>query len=593
MSKVFLDVECYTNYFLICFKNGEKIKSYELYDTKTLDKTSVNKIMEKYLTIGFNSNYYDLPMITAALNGFDNRHLKHISDAIINAKNYEQYWASLKKFNIYPQKWNHIDIKNIASSLSVSLKMYGARMHLKTIQDLPIRPDEIIKESDREVLKTYCINDIDTTINLYNILKNEIDIRNVISKEYHINVQSKSRAQIAEAVIKKELNLDGYSNLKVKYLPDPNKYKAANYIKFISKELNDLLKEIQDIDFKCNDNGKLQNPEILKAKEIKINNTRYQLGIGGLHSTEKSKNIIAKVDEVLIELDVTSYYPSIILNNELYPNHIGRQFLNLYRSLYNKRVQAKKNKDTITSDCYKIILNGVFGKFGSIYSCLYSPPLLLNTTLTGQLAILMLIEAFDLAGIETVSTNTDGIVIKCNEIDLAKYLKIKTDWEQQTNFSLEPTKYKALFSESVNSYIAITIDDKIKLKGIYGERGIHKNPVAEICIEAVIQFILKKIPIQDTIKACTDITKFIIARAVKGGGIWKDQFLGKVVRWVYGNDGEAIKSKINGNKVAGSDNAIPIMSLPNIFPDYINYEIYYDMATKMLKRLGINAGTQY
>lgn len=591
MRKVFLDVECYKNYFLICFKGGNKIRSYELHDTESLNKTEINKIMTKYLTVGFNSNYYDLPMINAALNGRNNKELKYISDAIINSENYEVYWKLLKYWNIYPPNWSHIDIKNVAlkvrSIFPVSLKMYGARMHLKTIQDLPIEENELIDEIDRELLRKYCINDIDTTIALYNTLEDEINLRNNISKEYKIDVRSKSRAQIAEAVIKKELNL---KQTRFDVLQHGiYKYEAPEYIKFISDELNGLLEEIQNISFACDDKGKLQNPEVLQNKEIKINNSVYQLGIGGLHSTEKNKNTITKWDEILVDLDVTSYYPSIILNNKLYPVHLGESFLNLYRSLYNKRLNAKKSGDKVTSECYKIILNGVFGKFGSRYSCLYSPSLLLNTTLTGQLAIIMLIEAFHAAGIETVSTNTDGIVIKHKLIDSDKYLKIKTDWETKTNLSLDATMYEAIFSDSVNSYIAITPEGKVKLKGAFGERSIHKNPVAEITTEAVIDFITKNIPIKETIRACKDITKFIIVRAVKGGGAWKDQFLGKTVRWIYGINGEPIKSKISGNKVAGSDKAIPIMTLPDQFPDYINYEIYYDISFKMLKRLGVNA----
>ena len=39
----------------------------------------------------------------------------------------------------------------------------------------------------------------------------------------------------------------------------------------------------------------------------------------------------------------------------------------------------------------KIQINGSFGKLGSKYSLLYAPDLLLQTTITGQLALLMLI----------------------------------------------------------------------------------------------------------------------------------------------------------------------------------------------------------
>ena len=45
---------------------------------------------------------------------------------------------------------------------------------------------------------------------------------------------------------------------------------------------------------------------------------------------------------------------------------------------------------------------------------LYSPDLLINTTITGQLTLLMLIEMITLSGGKVKSANTDGIVILCN-----------------------------------------------------------------------------------------------------------------------------------------------------------------------------------
>lgn len=62
---------------------------------------------------------------------------------------------------------------------------------------------------------------------------------------------------------------------------------------------------------------------------------------------------------------------------------------------------------------FKIVLNGTFGKLGSKYSFLYSPNLMIQVTITGQLALLMLIEALEAAGISVVSANTDGIVSRC------------------------------------------------------------------------------------------------------------------------------------------------------------------------------------
>lgn len=60
----------------------------------------------------------------------------------------------------------------------------------------------------------------------------------------------------------------------------------------------------------------------------------------------------------------------------------------------------------------KIQINGTFGKTGSPYSVLFAPTMLIQTTITGQLSLLMLIEWHEIYGIPVISANTDGVVIK-------------------------------------------------------------------------------------------------------------------------------------------------------------------------------------
>ena len=112
-----------------------------------------------------------------------------------------------------------------------------------------------------------------------------------------------------------------------------------------------------------------------------------------------------------------------------------------------------------------------------------------------------------------------------------------------------------------------------------------KNTVNTICIEAVINLLTKGIDIEDTILTCRDITKFLTVRTVQGGGEYKGEYLGKVVRWYYGHGDEPIRYKKNGNKVAKSDGAIPCMDLPDKFPKDLNYERYLQEAYQMERNL--------
>lgn len=583
-KEVFLDVECYRNYFLICFKSNNKSRSYEITDYSNLNLQEIDKIMNTYLTIGFNSKNYDLPMISYALTGATRSQLKEFSDQIITSKKFS--WEVCRDFNVkVPSKWNHIDLIEVAPGVHISLKMYGARMHTKTLQDLPYEPDTLIENKDHKVIKEYCLNDINITIELYNEIKNRIELREKIGKIYELELRSKSDAQVAETIIKSLLNVKSYNNII-----DEERiysYNPPSFIRFNSEELLEFFNELQNTKFKCNEKGALLKDKELKNK-IKINDVTFTLGIGGLHSNEKHRATIISEDEFLTEIDVVSYYPSIILNNNYYPENLGTNFIDLYRNFYLKRIKAKETKHKLLSDTYKIILNGSFGKFGSRFSSLYSPDLLLHTTLTGQLSLLMLIENLSYKGFDIISANTDSITIKGKKNNIHLLDLILKSWENITGFKLEKINYKAIYHESVNSYIGILEDNNIKCKGLYALEGLVKNPVSTVCVEAVVAYLQNNIEIEDTIfKNKNDIRKFLIIRKVEGGAVFKNQYLGKTVRWYYSKYGDKITYKKNGNKVAESDGAIPLMTLDDKKRDDIDFQKYIDKAYKMLKNLGV------
>jgi len=68
---IILDCEVYRNYFLLSALHVEsgKTKAYEMYDGHDLDVSGIRALMQRNTTVGFNSKSYDLPIITAAVNG--------------------------------------------------------------------------------------------------------------------------------------------------------------------------------------------------------------------------------------------------------------------------------------------------------------------------------------------------------------------------------------------------------------------------------------------------------------------------------------------------------------------------------------------
>lgn len=637
-----LDVECYRNYFLIKFRNHAtgNLVSVPMYEGMPLDKEKVRKILRQYRIVTFNGNNYDMIMVTLALHGLSNTKLKDASDMII--KNGLKPWHIERQFNVsIPQNINHIDIIEVAPG-TASLKIYSGRLHCQKMQDLPIQPDAILTNGEMMNIDLYCGNDLSNTGSLFDSLKDQIELREKMTGVYGIDLRSKSDAQIAEAVIKSAIEkIRGEKVYKPEIAPGTIfNYTKPDWINFQTKQLQDVLRMVCENEYVLSDSGKISLPKTLADAEIQIGSSVYRMGIGGLHSSESGVSHFSDDDFVLIDRDVESYYPRVILNLGLYPLHLGVEFLTVYGGIVNKRLSAKKSGDKVTADSLKITINGSFGKFGSKYSILFAPNLLIQTTLTGQLSLLMLIEMLHLEGLEVVSANTDGIVIKCPRQRESDLNSIIGEWEALTNFKTEETRYKSIHSRDVNNYIAVKEDGKYKCKGEFAPTGLQKNPQNEVCSTAVAMLLSRQTPIEKSILECTDVRKFVTVRSVTGGGVWTqgtrpenkptqklakatlaqngwilavdgmyhkgdaalplfdaykacfkvtgETYLGKAIRWYYAkNMTSSINYKLNGNKVPRSDNAKPIMDLPDDVPTDIDHDWYIKEAYSMLRDMGV------
>jgi hypothetical protein len=286
---------------------------------------------------------------------------------------------------------------------------------------------------------------------------------------------------------------------------------------------------------------------------------------------------------------VASYYPNIILQQKLAPDSLGKPFLDVYQTILDRRIKAKRAGDKVTAETLKIAVNGSFGKLGSKYSALYAPEILIQTTITGQFALLMLIERFEIAGGRVVSANTDGVVVLYKKELEQNIAAVAWDWMLDTSFQLEESRYRALASRDVNSYVAIKLDGSVKCKGVFASGGLAKNPDREIIYDAVVQHIANGTAIETTIRACTDIKKFLILRKVNGGGVWRGQYLGRAVRFYLSTSvpqNECIQYSTNSNRVPKSSGAMPVMELPKTFPTDVDYASYIYAAKDLLGEVG-------
>jgi hypothetical protein len=583
-----VDIEVYRDYFLAGFKDtlSGRYADFEMYEGTPLDLTKLSSFMRRFRLITFNGSHYDLPILALALTGADCALLKKASDAIINGN--MKSWAFEKAFGVRVPKLDHIDLIDVAPGIA-GLKIYGGRLHTPKMQDLPIAPGGLIAPEDREVIRLYNHNDLDITEALFNKLGPQINLRERMSERYGVDLRSKSDAQIAEAVIASQVEkITGVKPERPEILPGTiYHYRAPDWIAFRSDALCHMLADAQRADFRVIDNGSITEPPELKGRKIQIGRGIYRMGIGGLHSSEARVAHVAGPDEVIADTDVVSYYPSLILAQGLAPRQMGSAFTQVYRSIVRQRVAAKAAGDKVTADVLKIVVNGSFGKFGSKWSALYAPDLLIQTTVTGQLALLMLIESLENAGIEVLSANTDGIVTRCKVDTVEVMTRLVAEWEAATGLETERNVYAALYSRDVNNYIALKPNGSAKLKGVFADVALAKNPQSQICIDAALAWLRSGAPIGDSIRACRDLSKFVSIRKVQGGAVKDGKYMGDAVRWYYAA-GEAgtINYKVNGYKVPGTDGARPCMEMPAEFPEDIDYAWYELETTRILTDIG-------
>ena len=605
------DIEVYRNYYLAGFKHRGtgKVVFVESTPDGHLDTEKLSWILRNFTIVGFNSIGYDLPITSMALAGLSLLDMKNASNRIIQGQ--EPWRDVLKSYKVKCIEIDHIDLIEVAP-LRASLKIYGGRMHTRQMQDLPFHPDINLSTDQKIITRYYCIaKDLPSTMLLRETLDEQIQLRIEMGKTYGLDLRSRSDAQIAEHVITHEVQqLNGGKRIARPKIPPGTvyRYKVPSFLQFKSPLLNFMLEKVRLAKFIVADHGSIDMPPEIGEHKIEINGSAYQMGIGGLHSTEKRVSHVQDDEYEIYDFDVTGYYPRIILNQGLFPYHMGRAFLRVYNRIVNDRVGAKRAGLKAIANALKIVVNGSYGKLGSKWSNLYAPDLLIQVTMTGQLALLLLIERLEMAGIHVISANTDGIVVKPHRSQAALMQAIVKQWEKDTNFEMEESRYLALFSRDVNNYIAVKkkfdkvnkvwLDepDGTKTKGAYANpwnsdedksMWLHKNPTNTICVEAVEALLTKGVPLVTTIQRCRDLRKFVSVRTVKGGAYKDGAFLGKSIRWYYAEDETGtIVYATKGSKVPRSDGAKPCMDLPDQFPQDINFTWYEKEAEKILKEIG-------
>lgn len=546
------DIEVFQNIFHCSVKNTETndIYKFEISERKNQLRELVKffKQVDKYITwgdyyttninipanvifCGYNNLHYDNPIINYIIEYEDKLMQYNIPTICSSIFNLSKTITTSSEDNI--DAWKHwkyqiwfdtFDILTMlySNKLRVGLKEIQVTMQYPNVQEFVCDWTKPLPLEDFDSMIDYNINDIESTSELLNRCKKDVDLRIAIEDEYGVRVLSKDGVNIGMKILtQKYLEKTGLTWWDIKDLRSPMsviplKDVILPFIKYDSPILQRVLEDMKN---------QIVSPG-RKGYENKFvfNNLRYSIGVGGIHSVNSPEIIIPRDDEMLIDIDVASLYPSMLIEYEFYPRHLGKEFLEVYKQIKDERIEAKHNGDKVKNETLKLALNGLSGNLQNEHNFCYSPFAVMQIRINGQLLLLMLAEKLTQIGCRIVQANTDGLFVLLKKDAYSKVNSICREWEQLTKLTLEEDRFKAMYQYAINDYFAITEDNKVKEKGMFITAvKLGKGLTPKIIPKAVISFFKDGIPVEDTIKNCTDIRDFLMSE--KTGKQWHVEYM--------------------------------------------------------------------
>lgn len=559
-KKVYVyDIEVFQNIFHCSVKNTEtgEIYKFEISERrnqlrelvkffKQVDSyikwgdfyTTDLEIKSEVIFCGYNNLHYDNPIVNYIIEYEDKLMSYNVATICSSIFNLSRTITTSTEDNI--EAWKHwkyqiwfdtFDLLTMlySNKLRVGLKEIQVTMQYPNVQEFVCDWSKPLPLEDFDNMIDYNINDIESTAELLNRCKKDIDLRIAIEDEYGVRVLSKDGVNIGMKILtQKYLEKTGLTWWDIEGLRSPMDYIPLKdvilpFIKYDSPILQRVLDDMKSQIVSPGRKGYENN--------FIFNGLRYTVGVGGIHSKNDPEIIIPKEDEMLIDIDVTSLYPSMLIEYKFYPKHLGPEFLEVYSQIKDERIEAKHNGDKVKNETLKLALNGLSGNLQNQHNFCYSPFAVMQIRINGQLLLLMLAERLTQIGCRIVQANTDGLFVLLKKSIYEQANKICQEWEQLTRLTLEEERFEAMYQYAINDYIAVKEGyketknpDLIKTKGMFITKVLlGKGLSAKIIPEAIIKYFIDGIPVEDTIKGCTDIRKFLMSE--KTGKQWHVEYM--------------------------------------------------------------------
>ena len=563
---------------------------------------------EQRMFCGYNNKHYDDVIINYIIDFYyklDKLSYARVCQSLFNlsstiVKSEEGDIEKFKRWK-YANYFESMDLLTLqfSSKLRVGLKEMQITMHYPNVQEYDGDFDSPIPLEDMDKMIGYNINDVDSTTELLNRLKKDIALRSFIEEEYGINAYSMDSVKFGETLLaKKYCEATGISKKELEQMRSPMDYIPLKdvilpSIKYKNPKLQDVLEEMK---------GQTVYSKERKGyeKQFVLSNTRYSIGVGGIHSINTPRIYVPDENEFVGHADVASMYPSFIVQYKWIPRHLGEEFWQVYSGIYHERIEAKHSGQKLKSDALKLTLNSVTGKMQQETSWMYDPFSVFKIRINGQLVLLMLVDRLLELGCEIVQVNTDGVMYVAKK-DLSEAIgEAIREVEDITRLSFETDRYEAFYQYAVNDYFGVVEGwsdshdpNLIEKKGMFIiENRLGKGMAPVIIPKAIINYFLTKEPVAQYIKRQEDIKDFLMTQRVdkKFSLEHGDVPVQRISRYYASTNGCYLYKVKNEDGVKSYTNMLTKsgVTILNRFDDQpiqsrkINYQYYISEANKVI-----------
>ena len=608
---VVYDIEIFPNVFHCTCKDTEENKLYffEISDrknqlTELVDFFFYKNIGDK-MFCGYNNKHYDDVVINYLIDfyykmdtlSYDKvcTSLYNLSNTIVTAE--EGDTSKFKRWK-YAKYFYSMDLLTMlfSSKLRVGLKEMQVTMHYKNVEEYSGDFSQFLPDSEIDNMIKYNINDVESTTELLNRLKDDVQLRLFIEKEYGIDALSMDSVKFGETLLlKKYCEQTKLSEQYVKTLRSPMDYIPLKdvilpFISYKNPKLQDVLEDMKS--------------QVVYSKERKgyekkfvLSNVRYSVGVGGIHSLHTPQIFVPNDNEYIGHSDVASMYPSFIIKYKWIPRHLGKEFWQVYSQIYKERIEAKHSGQKLKNLALKLTLNSVTGKMQQETSWMYDPFSVFKIRINGQLILLMLVDRLLELNCKIVQVNTDGVMYIAQKTQREAVQEAVSEVEQLTQLTFESDDYEAFYQYAINDYFGVekgysqSHDPKlIEKKGMFiTDPRLGKGLAPAIIPKAVINYFLTKQPTFEYIKSSKDIKDFMMYQRVdkKFKVIHGDEPVQRINRFYASTNDYSLFKVDDTGKVANmlTKSGVTILNEMNDIPienRHINYQYYIGEANKII-----------